>query len=180
MSCFSNKRAGSTDGAGSFGGFLKRPSAPGSFFGITAAHCVPGGLIGMPICSPSTLEVTARLQHLVGYTRFGPLGERYHVNPTKDTEVDGLLHNHQINNCSSGVRFLNPNNNFQLHTGVVSGANVGMMVKAHFGSHSDLLHNYDQILQRCRLPSFSASVSWLTRMDFAIFTCNPDRYCLSG
>jgi len=51
--------------AGSFGGYLQNSSAPGTTFAITAAQCVPGALVGVQICSPSTVEVTSRFRRLL-------------------------------------------------------------------------------------------------------------------
>jgi len=162
--------------AGSFGGFLKRPSVLGRHFGITAAHCVPGARTGMPVCSPSTLEVTSRLNRLIRYTRFAPKAKRLRGSTNQELEVQGLLENFRFHHCASGVQFLpDPNIDDQVAAGVFSGGTVGTIVTSHFGSHSDILHWYDQELRRHGLPHFSAMVSWLTRLDWSIFTCHIHR-----
>jgi hypothetical protein len=68
--------------AGSFGGFLVDNA--GALYGITARHCVPGMQMGDPVLSPSTLELTARFQHIVRYTRYQP--ENFQRHAGKDTE----------------------------------------------------------------------------------------------
>jgi len=164
-------RVGSIAEAGSFGGFLKRTSSPGIYYGITAAHCVPGGLIGMPVCSPSTIEVTARIARLVRYTKFCQPSDRMGENPTKESEVLGLLQRSRFHDCPTGIEFLDPNNHFQPKTGLLSGANLGVIVSSQFQSNSNLLHHYDQELGRSGYPIFSARASWLTRIDYSIFSC---------
>jgi hypothetical protein len=163
-------------GAGSFGGFLKRTSIEGEVYGITAAHCLPGGLTGMPVCSPSTLEVTGRLKSLLRYTTFGELSDRVHITPIKEAEAHTILGRFQFHDCPAGVRFCDPTNKMEPKTGLLSGANLGSIARSRFGPHSDLLHRYDQELRRKCLPHFSAKVSWLTRLDWLIFRCNWDRY----
>ncbi|RPA96907.1 hypothetical protein L873DRAFT_1791348 [Choiromyces venosus 120613-1] len=169
-------RAGSIAGAGSFGGFLKRSSVPGKRFGITAAHCISGALTGMSVCSPSTIEVTGRLKGLLRYTTLCPSTDRLHVTLARETEAQALLERFQFHDHASGISILDPRNQGQLKTGILSGGNLGVIVASHFGTHSELLHRYDQELRRGLLPHFSAKVSWLTRIDWSIFTCNLDRY----
>jgi len=171
-------KAGSIAGAGSFGGFLKRTSVPETFFGLTAAHCLPGCLVGMPVCSPSTVEVTARLKRLVRYTTLATPQERLHVIQQKDAEVHQLLQQFRFHEYPDGVEFLDPANNFQQQMGLLSGDNLGVIVTSNFRNDSGLLHRYDQVLRSTGLPFFSASVYWRTRVDFSIFTCNEHR-CVS-
>ena len=166
--------------AGSLGGFLKRPG-PITFqhFGITAAHCISSPIIGMPVCSPSTVEVTGRLKMLIRYTKLCPTdpidpnNRRLHINSASHSEASGLADRYRFHESPSGVALLR--NEGEEKTGVFSGGNVGVIVASHFGSHTDLLHGYDQELRRRRLPHFSAAVSYLTRIDWSIFTLNPDR-----
>lgn len=167
--------------AGSFGGFLKRTSQPAMYYGITAAHCVFPGLVGMPICSPSAVEVTGRIRQLIRHTTFCPLKHRLHITPAKEREVRGLLERSHFHasNCKGRVKFLDPNDNMQRKTGVLCGQTLGVIVSSHFGSHSHILHRYDQHLRDSRLPHFGVSVSSLTRLDWSIFTCDLARYAPS-
>ncbi|RPA94869.1 hypothetical protein L873DRAFT_1934946 [Choiromyces venosus 120613-1] len=168
---------GSIAGAGSFRGFLKRSSILDKLFGITAAaHCVPGALVGMPVCSPSTIEVTGRLKRLLRYTLFCPLTNHLHVALAKVTKALALLEQLQFHDDGSGMSFLDPHNQIQLKTGILSGGNLGVIVSYHFGTHSELLHRYYQELRRGLIPHFSTTVSWPTRIDWSIFTCNLGRY----
>ena len=144
----------------------------GQRFGITAAHCVPSARIGMSVCSPSTLEVTSRLKRLIQYTKFCPRADRLHGFKEREAEVKALLGQFRFHHCSSGVKFLpDPKIDDQVAAGIFSGPTVGTIVTSHFGSQSDLLHAYDQELLTHGLPHFSATVSWLTRIDWSIFTC---------
>jgi len=177
---FSNHKSGSILEAGSFGGFLKNPLTPDVLFGLTAAHSIPGGLIGMPVCSPSTLEVTSRMKRLLRYATFSPPTDQLHIVSEKESEVLDLIDRFQFNHSSPGVKFLDPNNNMQFKTGVLSGSDLGVIVRSHFGTNSRLLYQYDQYLKRCLLPHFGAIVDSRTRIDWAIFTCNLSRYASSA
>jgi len=151
------------------------------YYGITAAHCVSPGLVGMPLGSPSAVEVTGRIRQLIRYTTFCPLKSRLHITPAKEEEVRGLLERSHFHasNCKGRVKFLDPTNNMQRKTGVLSGPTLGVIVSSHFGTHSDILHRYDQHLRGCRLPYFGVLVSSLTRLDWSIFTCRSTRYAPS-
>jgi len=177
----SNYRAGSMTTAGSIGGYLKHSPVPTQFqrFGLTAAHCISNPLTGISVCSPSTIEVTSRLKMLIRYTDLCPTdpidpnNKRLHFVSARNSEASGLVNRYRFHESSSGVTLLR--NGDEEKTGVFSGGNVGVIVASHFGSHTDLLHQYDQELRRRHLPHFSASVSYLTRIDWSIFTVNPDR-----
>ncbi|KAG0640723.1 hypothetical protein HOY80DRAFT_1135746 [Tuber brumale] len=162
--------------AGSFGGFLKRRSVPGRVFGITAAHCVPAGRVGNPICSPSTVEVTSRFQRLLRYTSLSVATDCLRIIAARDCEAQAIVEEFRFHDSIAGPTFLNPTNTTQVKTGIFSGARLGSIVHCHFGVHSDLLHRYDEELRQRELATFSARVSWLTRIDFCIFTCNHARY----
>ncbi|RPA98977.1 hypothetical protein L873DRAFT_979566 [Choiromyces venosus 120613-1] len=156
---------GSLLGAASFGGFLKRTTSLGEVFGITAAHCLPGATTGIPICSPSTIEVMGRFNRLLRYTTICPPTDRLHLNPLNETETKSLLERFRFQASTYGTPFLNPANQYQLEKGVLSGGRIGAIVSHQFGDHKELLHSYDQELQKLTLPKFSAARSWETRMD---------------
>ncbi|RPA96920.1 hypothetical protein L873DRAFT_1791356 [Choiromyces venosus 120613-1] len=130
----------------------------------------------MPVCSPSTIKVTGRLKRLVRYTSFCPLTNCHHVALAKETKALALLEQFRFHDDPSGMLFLDPRNQIQLKTGVLNGGNLGVIVASHFGTHSELLYRYDKVLRRDLLPHFSAKVSWHTRIDWSIFTCNLNRY----
>ncbi|RPA94864.1 hypothetical protein L873DRAFT_1934942 [Choiromyces venosus 120613-1] len=138
-------------------------------------HCVSGALAGLSVCSPSTIEVTGRLKGLLRYTTLCPSTDRLHITRARETEAQALLERFRFHDHASGISILDPRNQGQLKTGILSGGNLGVIVASHFGTHSDLLYQYDQELRRGLLPHFSAKVSWLTRIDWSIFTCNLDR-----
>lgn len=104
-----NYKAGSLDGAGSFGGFLQHTGAPGELFGITAEHCVSNGLIGDLICSPSTVEITNKLRCLLRYTSLSPTEDQLRINSDKEFEVQSLVQRYKFENSTSDISFFNPN-----------------------------------------------------------------------
>ncbi|KAG0126989.1 hypothetical protein HOY82DRAFT_626418 [Tuber indicum] len=162
--------------AGSFGGFLKRTSVPERVFGITAAHCVPAGLAGNSVCSPSTAEVTGRFQRLLRYTSLSTAADHLRIIAARDHEAHAIVEEFRFHDSSTGLTFVNPTDPTQAKTGIFSGGGLGSIVNYCFGVHSDLLHRYDQELRQRQLPRFGARISWLTRFDYCIFTCNPKRY----
>ena len=94
----------------------------------------------------------------------------------KDQEARGIIDKYQFHHSTDdGPKFLNPTNPTEVIGGIFSGPRLGEIVHCHFGVHSSLLHRYDQELRLRELPTFSASVSWASRMDFCIFTCDPGR-----
>lgn len=56
--------------AGSFGGWFS--ISDGTKLGLTCAHCLPDCAIGSRVASPSTTEITARLDSIIRYTELGP------------------------------------------------------------------------------------------------------------
>jgi len=76
--------------AGSFGFYGVHEE---KIYGFTAAHCTPGAQQGSVIVSPSTRELTCRLQTVVPYTSFNPdTGSKKRLRPTvKQKEVKDLL-----------------------------------------------------------------------------------------
>jgi len=168
---------GSLVTAGSFGGFLRRPSNAYAVFGITAGHCVPGADPGTPLCSPSTLEVTSRFNRLVNYTSLcPPMADHWHVSEDKEREAKWLLAQFRFQEGPSGVEFLDPEDGFRLKKGVLLGRRVGHIVDYRFGQQQNLLYDYDQRLRVLGLPTFSAEPGWAMRTDWSIFVCVSNRY----
>jgi hypothetical protein len=91
------------DEAGSFGGFIKNGS---SVFGLICAHCLPGAEIGATICSPSALEVTGRLEHLLRYTSLAKSADLLHMNSKKDGEALGLMSTYSGREMEHGLEVL--------------------------------------------------------------------------
>ena len=142
---------------------------------MTAAHCMPAGLVGNPICSPSTAEVTARFRHLLSYTSLSIPTERLCIIDVSDREAQAMVEEFRFHDSTAGPTFVNATNPTEVKTGTLSGARLGSIVYSHFGVHSDLLHRYSQELRQRELASFAARISWLTTIDCCIFTCNQER-----
>ena len=85
--------------AGSFGGFLVDDN--GDLHGMTARHCVPGMRDGDSVSSPSSLEVTARFQYIVNYTRYQP--EKFVRRMAKDREAEQILNRYRVVDRAGGV-----------------------------------------------------------------------------
>ncbi|KAG0134956.1 hypothetical protein HOY82DRAFT_634069 [Tuber indicum] len=165
----------SLSGAGSFGGFLQKVGSPEKIFGITAAHCMPEGVLGTPVCSPSTIEVTSRLNRLRRYTTICPPSDRLHINNKKETEAQVTLQQFRYHDHAIGTTFLDPADSHNEKTGVLSGKSLGEIVCHESRSHEGLLKIYDQKIKALGFGRFWAGRYWKTRMDWCIFTCNADR-----
>ena len=148
---------------------------PEKIFGITAAHCVPAGLVGYPICSPSAVEVTARFWRILGYTSLSIPKEHVCTISARDVEAQSIIEEFRFHDSTDGPTFINPANAAEVKQGTFSGARLGLIEHRHFEVHSGLLHSYDEELRQRELGSFSAHVSWMTRVDFCIFSCDPER-----
>ena len=85
--------------AGSFGGFPVDDG--GDIHGMTARHCLPGMRDGDPVSSPSSLELTARLQHIVNYTQYQP--EKFVRRIVKEREAEELLNKYRLVDRAGGV-----------------------------------------------------------------------------
>jgi len=136
---------------------------------------VPPGSVGSQICSPSAAEVTSRFRSLLRYTRLSITTERLPLIAARDREAQAMVEQFRFHDSTAGPTFVNPTNPTEVKTGTFSGAKLGSIVYCHLGVHSDLLHRYCQELRQRGLPSFSARISWLTRIDCCIFACNQDR-----
>ncbi|CUS12949.1 unnamed protein product [Tuber aestivum] len=167
---------GSLVEAGSFTGFLKRSPPDNEVFGLTAAHCVPPALVGMPICSPSTLEVTARLKFLLPYTSLSKPEDCVAVTVGLEAEAKSLVRTFRFLPCLSGVTFSDPFDQFQEKTGVLYGGRLGTIVARELSSQNKLLFNYARGLWRLGLPTFYTKRSWHTTVDWCIFSCAQNRY----
>ena len=79
-----------------------------------------------------------------------------------------------------GTSFLDPNAQLERKQGSISGDYLGEVVALDFSTKEGLLHSYDEKLQDLRLPYFSTPQSLKTRSDWAIISCNHDRYAYSN
>ncbi|PUU80296.1 hypothetical protein B9Z19DRAFT_1172336, partial [Tuber borchii] len=168
---------GSLEGAGSFGGYLKKESLPDKIFGITAAHCMPEASIGLAVCSPSTIEVTSRFNRLLGYTTICPPtpGHRVQINQSKQTEAQSILQQFRFHNHPEGTTFLDPADSDKEKKGVLSGQHLGEIVSYDCAPYKGLLHLYDQKLQSHGLRRFFSGRHWETRLDWCLFSCDMNR-----
>lgn len=169
---------GSLEGAGSFGGYLKKESLPGKIFGITAANCMPKASAGMAVCSPSTIEVTSRFNRLLRSTTIcppSPTGNRFHINQTMQTKVESILQQFRFQGHPEGTTFLDPADSDKEKKGVLSGQHLGEIISYDFARYEGLLHQYDQKLQRHGLHHFFSGRNWETRLDWCLFSCDMNR-----
>jgi len=88
LSGYSVGLEGDVNEAGSFGFYGVHKE---KIYGFTAAYCTPGAQQGSVIVSPSTRELTCRLQTAVRYTSFSPEGSKIGPSPGKQKEVEDLL-----------------------------------------------------------------------------------------
>jgi len=97
------------------------------------------------------------------------------VVPEREAEARALLETYQFHGTSSGLAFLDPHHPSNLKIGILSGPNLGVVTASIFESHSGLLLRYDAELRSRHLPLFYARSSWITRLDYAIFSCDSER-----
>ncbi|KAG0643234.1 hypothetical protein HOY80DRAFT_946694 [Tuber brumale] len=162
--------------AGSFGGFFKDTSFPDNIYGITAAQCVPGGDIGSPVCSPSTVELNIRLKRLLPHTSLCPPTQQRKFNDAKDTEAKSLLQRFRFLEEDSGTTLRSPTFQFPGRTGILLGRPVGRIVSCELGTCEQGLYRYDQKLAANNHEIFAAMCSWKTTMDWSIFSIDAARY----
>ena len=137
--------------------------------------------IGTPVCCPSTVEVTSRLANLVRYTTFCPsdLTPFRRVNQIKDREVKSLLEKYNFQANTEGTLFLDPASQTERKQGVFSGDYLGEVVALDFSNKEGQLHLYDEELRARDLPYFATLKEWKSRRDWAILSCDNDRYAYS-
>ncbi|KAG0643235.1 hypothetical protein HOY80DRAFT_1095829 [Tuber brumale] len=165
-----------SDTAGSFGGFLKRNYESGQMYGITAAHCVPGGDLWTPVCCPSTLEVNLRLTRLIRYTTLCPAEDQLKFNESKDTEAKALLQRFRFSPSDSGTTILDPAAAYTPQKGILLGRRVGRILRCQFETCANTLYDYDQNLAARNIAIFGTKPHWRTRMDWGLFSVDPTRY----
>ena len=142
---------------------------------------MPKATIGTPVCCPSTVEVTSRLAKLVRYTTFCPPDRTpLRINPENEIEVKSLLEKYNFQANTEGTSFLDPATQSERKQGVLSGDYLGEIVALEFSTKEGLLHSYDEKLQALGLPYFSSPKSLKTRSDWAILSCDNDRYAYSN
>lgn len=98
LSGYSVGEQGDMEEAGTFGFYGDDDER--AIFGFTAAQCTPGADRGSVIVSPSTCELTGRLEAAVTYTSFAPNPKRIHSQ--REAEVESLLKNWINEECHEG------------------------------------------------------------------------------
>ncbi|KAF8416200.1 hypothetical protein BGX38DRAFT_1244634, partial [Terfezia claveryi] len=139
------------EGGGSFGGWLKDG---------------PGGSMGGEIVSPSTLEVTAKLQVTIDGTTYSA-HPRKRLSPCLTKTVEYLLAQYSLRENPSGVPLADG------RVVTLSGPPLGRVIDGR-------LHNNALFLERhnLRLPPYAkfAVLPQANTLDFAIFQVSPERH----
>ncbi|KAF8249534.1 hypothetical protein K440DRAFT_640904 [Wilcoxina mikolae CBS 423.85] len=163
----------SVDQAGSFGGYSCKLLSLDAQYGLTAAHCVPGAAISDSIISPSTIEVTDRLQRLIAYTSYALSSDsdeerkiqgkppRRRVNKIKDSEVGEMLVKYQQRDSDS-----HPNQT--LHRGDCLGA----IIDYQFKHTPRVIERHNLNLSR---EEYATQQEDISRLDWALFTVEKPR-----
>ncbi|KAF8415581.1 hypothetical protein EV426DRAFT_663701 [Tirmania nivea] len=153
------------EGGGSFGGWLK--DGPGRIYGLTCYHNLPGFKQGDEIVSPSTLEVTAKLQVTIDGTTYSA-HPRKRLSPCLTKTVESLLAQYSLHENPSGVPLADG------RVVTLSGPPLGRVIDGR-------LHNNALFLERhnLRLPpyaKFAVLPQAKSYLDFAIFQVSPERH----
>ena len=102
---------------------------------MTARHCVPGMSQGDPVSSPATLELAARFQYIVRYTRCQPESFQRQA-AAKDQEAVQLLHRHRLVDHADGVECMTEGN---LRSVMLEGPRIGALERVFFGIRHDYM-----------------------------------------
>jgi hypothetical protein len=102
LSGYSVGQQGDMDEAGSFGFYAEMSQQV--IYGFTAAHCTPRAEKESIIVSPSTRELTGRLQAAVRYTTFAPHPIRKVA--AREAEVRSLLSDWKIEDFNEGCEII--------------------------------------------------------------------------
>ena len=152
------------EAAGSFGGFLVDDG--GDIHGMTTRHCVPGMRDGDPVSSPPSLELTARFQYIVNYTRYQP--EKFVKQITKDREVEELLNTYCLVDRADGVPCKIEGNPRAV---MLEGPKIGIVEHVAFENKAGLLSAHNARLTVANekpFPELPPDV--LSRLDYAIYS----------
>ncbi|RPA97333.1 hypothetical protein L873DRAFT_1691306 [Choiromyces venosus 120613-1] len=153
--------------AGSFGGWLL--TQDGTKFGLTCAHCLPGCLVGNTVASPSTTEITARLDNIIRYTHLCPQSRRLPRSKEREAEV-ALL--------KAQYMQLPDNNGVELRDGSkikLIGPDLGILI-AKREHYTPILERHNQLLRsHTRREVCLESAIAQSRLDWAIFKGSESR-----
>lgn len=149
---------------GRFGGFLVDNA--GALHGMAARHCVPGISQGDPVSSPATLELTARFQYIVRYTRYQ--SENFQRQPAKDQEAVQLLHRYRLVDDADGVECMIEGN---LRPVMLEGLRIGILGRVVFRDKAgpQAAHNA-RLIEACEKPFPGCTPDIESRLDYAIYT----------
>lgn len=162
LSGYSVGQKGDMDEAGSFGfyGDIDKKA----FYGFTAAHCTPKAEYGSIIVSPSTRELTGRLEVAVQYTSFAPTPKW--IQPRKEAEVRALLGEWSTEDSDEGckVREIHDSGEIRERRIILTGPQLGIVrgksatyVREVLEKHNRLLNQQllgQQDLQQHKVSNF--------------------------
>ncbi|KAG0138263.1 hypothetical protein HOY82DRAFT_640452 [Tuber indicum] len=128
------------------------------------------------ICSPSSLEVTSRLDRIFKYTT---VEDSQAVKKSKAQEIRPRMRQftcQENSSCSSFICTLPP---FDIRPGTFSGTLGGEVAFRGLEHRPNLLARYDEWLagfSEQPRATFGADPTWESCLDFCIFTCATPRY----
>ena len=94
--------------------------------------------------------------------------------------MKSLLEKYNFQANTEGTSFLDPASQSERKQGVFSGDYLGEVVALDFSNKEGQLHLYDEKLRALERPYFATPKEWKTRSDWAILSCDNDRYAYSN
>lgn len=148
---------------GSFGGWLATKDERRKL-GLTCAHCLPSSDIGTTIVSPSTSEITSRLDYIIQYTRYCP--------ESRPSICQSNIMEEEVEYLRARYPSLSDNDGVELRDGSkikLVGPDLGTLV-AKREHQSRILNQHNQLLQDQGKAGFALQGSApLSRLDWAVF-----------
>ncbi|KAF8535161.1 hypothetical protein BDD12DRAFT_360589 [Trichophaea hybrida] len=159
---------GLTTEASTFGGYVHTSR---QIYGITAAHVAPAP-IRSEICSPSTVELTARLRAILPYTNLDANPIR--IRPVRQQEADNMITKYR--------RRYDSINGIETVEGkiLLSGAKLGNSVANRFTYYEGIFQSHNSRLEEAGRGTFvypNEASQDLTRskLDWLLFEVNDER-----
>lgn len=176
LSSVSLGKAGCVTEGGSFGGYIRSKSGKDSTtraFGITAAHCLPECPIGTDITSPSSLELTSRLEHIIQYTRYSP--NILHIRDARNKEAESLLTRYTYTTNPNGVEVLLSGDPMASRI-ILTGSKIGTFAGSRLTNQPGLLYKHNLDLASHGLQTFpEVTPEQSSRLDWAAFSVEAAR-----
>jgi len=157
--------------AGSFGGWLA--TNDGKKWGITCGHCLPECDVGSSVVSPSSLEIMARLDEIIPYTKYCPISRSVCKLKACEDEVDFLREKYTELPDNDGV---------ELYDGrkiKLIGPDLGILV-AKAEHRFPILQRHNEQLRSQGKREFAVKSAIIpSRLDWALFEACNTRWVIS-